>query len=145
MNPALITTIKFSLAALVLIYLIRNTFKIRQMIMFVDNFRKVSNQHRPDPFPLTHSTTEELEEIERVPEKIKFSIPIEELINGFGFHFTQDSFSSLVNTPTFTFSFYASIIAQIVIANILCYFLLGIPLFFLVFVTSGIIFLLAII
>jgi len=145
MNPELLTTIKFSISALILIYLIRNTFKFRQMIMFVENFRKVSNQYRPDPFPLTHSTTEELEDIEQVPEKVKFAIPIEELINGFGFNFTPESFASIINTPTFTLNFYALIAFHILIANLLCYFFFGIPLSLLVFITSGIVFLLAII
>lgn len=145
MNPALFSTIKFSLAAVLLIYLIRNTFKMRQLIMFADNFRKTTNQYKPDPFPLTHSTVEELEDVERVPEKISFFIPIEELINGFGFNLTSKSFESLLRESSSSFVLYFVIFLQIAIAFSICYFLLGIPLFMLIFATSGVIFLLAII
>lgn len=126
MDPTqFLPTIKFFLTAVLFIFLIRNVFKLKQLTMFIENFKKKTLKNILDFEKAQALLVEEDGTIDG--SKLEpFVLRMEDIVNGFGFTLTAESFDSAMNKPQFNLAVYISIALQITGFLLVAHFLFGI-------------------
>lgn len=144
----MLNTIKLSISFLLFVFLVRNSFKLAQLGMFISNFRNQLSQYNANPYPhsgVVGDSEVDAEDESLPPKKLGFLIPIEQLVNGFGFNFEPEKLPGIMMDDTFLFSVYLSLILQIAAFILITAFILNIAWPIILCGVCGLVFLLLII
>jgi len=122
----ILPTIKLFLTAVIFIYLVRSCVKTKQLVMFIENFKRKTARAIVD-FVESNLDEPSEEEVEGKGTKLQpFILRMEDIINGFGFSLSEKDFDYAMNKPVFPKVANIAIALQIIGFALLAHFLFGI-------------------